>query len=107
MLAPGGPHPRSPDVEGASWTPRRPPVPIPYGHELRDPARWPAEPAPLAGPIDRARFSGAVAALCGRPAAAALGIPILDAAAEAGIDPSLLAALAFEQSGCNGRLWTR
>jgi hypothetical protein len=101
MLAPGGPG-LSP-----SWTPRRPPVLIPYGHELRDPARWPAEPPPLPGPIDGARFADAVAALCGRPAAHALGAPILEAAEAAGVDPLLLAALVFEQSGCDARLWSR
>src|SRR5262245_2556078 len=90
-----------------AWTARRPPVLVAYGHELRDPTRWPAEPATPAGPIDPARFADAVADVCRAPARRALGEPILDAAAEAGVDPFVLAALMFEQSGCDRRLWGR
>src|SRR5262252_6988858 len=118
MVAPGGaqvigqnanaePVVQTPPLPARAFTPRRPPVPIPYGHELQNPARWPAEPPTPPGPLDGARFADAVGALCGRPAAAALGAPIVDAAAQAGLDPFLLAALVFEQSGCDARLWSR
>jgi murein DD-endopeptidase MepM/ murein hydrolase activator NlpD len=91
------------------WAPRLPPVIVPsfYGHELRDPARWPAEPPPPAGPLDADRFAAAVADVCHGAAKAALAAPILDAAAAAGVDPFVLASLAFEQSGCDRRLWGR
>jgi hypothetical protein len=75
-----------------------------YGHELRDPSHWPAEPASPAA-VDPDRFSDAVAGVCGRSAARRLGQPTLDAASEASVDPFLLAALAFEQTGCDPRHW--
>jgi murein DD-endopeptidase MepM/ murein hydrolase activator NlpD len=89
------------------WTERRPPVVAAYGHELRDPWYWPVEPPSPAGPLDADRFGAAVAAVCGRRAALALGTPILAASAAAGVDPFLLGALAFEQSGCDARLSAR
>ena len=47
------------------WAPRHPPVPPPAGHELRDPARWPAEPAsPAIEDVDPERFADAVGSLC-------------------------------------------
>src|SRR5512138_375942 len=37
-------------------------------HELKDPGGWPAEPAPVAGPIDAARFDAVVVRMCGEVA---------------------------------------
>ena len=92
---------------GPAWAPRQPPVAPPAGHELRDPGRWPAEPpSPDLADVDPERFADAVAALCRHAARRSLGGPILAASAAAGIDPFLLAALAFDQSGCDRRLWT-
>jgi murein DD-endopeptidase MepM/ murein hydrolase activator NlpD len=101
MLAPGGP------ALSPNWTPRRPPVLLAYGHELRDPSHWPAEPPSPPGPVDLARFGDAVAAVCHRAGTGALGEAIARAAGEAGVDPFLLGALVFEQSACDKRLWGR
>jgi murein DD-endopeptidase MepM/ murein hydrolase activator NlpD len=81
-------------------------VHVPWGHELRNPDRWPEEPPQPEGPIDEDRFADALAGLCGRTRARPLAAPTLDAATAEGVDPFLLAALAFDQSGCDRRLWT-
>ena len=77
-------------------------------HELQDPARWPAEPATPAGPIDAARFDAAVEKVCGEVAPDA-GLPALarvmrGVSAETGADPFLIAALAYRQSRCRPSL---
>jgi murein DD-endopeptidase MepM/ murein hydrolase activator NlpD len=71
--------------------------------ELKDPADWPAEPA-TPGPLDAPRFDEALVAMCaqvtpspGLPEVARL---VREAAAAAGQDPFLLAALAYRQSWC-------
>src|SRR3954453_17259449 len=44
-------------------------VPLKRGiHELEDPGGWPAEPPPVTGPIDAARFDAAVVHMCGEVA---------------------------------------
>jgi len=98
------------------WTARRPPAaPVP-AHQLRDLDRWPAEPKEPSV-IDPARFRLSVSHLCERyqPAGSKpdedpnhpLGELVLAAAAEAQIDPFLLAGLMFEQSGCRPGLKAR
>jgi hypothetical protein len=79
-------------------------------HELRNPADWPAEPSPLAGPLDAARFDAAVVAVCGEVAPAA-GLPeiarlVREAGAEAHADAFLLAALVYRESRCRAGLVT-
>jgi hypothetical protein len=79
-------------------------------HELRDPSGWPAEPGPVAGPLDPARFDAAVVSLCGEVAPDA-GLPELarlvrETAAEAHADAFLLAALAYRESRCRPGLVT-
>jgi murein DD-endopeptidase MepM/ murein hydrolase activator NlpD len=103
------------------WTARRPPITPPAAHQLRDLARWPSEPDEPKQ-IDPIRFRLSVDHLCARDnqqlksggkapiptdaqnADAATGHPlgdlVLAAAAEAGVDPFLLAGLMFEQSAC-------
>jgi hypothetical protein len=94
-------------VTEPAWPARRPPVAPVAGHELRDPFRWPPEPpSPPSEDIDADRFSDAVGALCRRPSQRRLGPMILTAAVEAGVDPFILAALVFHQSGCDRALWT-
>jgi murein DD-endopeptidase MepM/ murein hydrolase activator NlpD len=78
--------------------------------ELRDPSGWPAEPAPVTGALDPARFEAAVVALCGEVAPDA-GLPELarlvrEAAAETHSDAFLLAALAYRESRCRPGLVT-
>jgi len=73
-------------------------------HELRDPSGWPAEPAPVAGPIDPARFDAAVIALCNEVAPPAelpdVARLVREAAAEGHADAFLLAALVYRESRC-------
>jgi murein DD-endopeptidase MepM/ murein hydrolase activator NlpD len=78
--------------------------------ELRDPAGWPAEPPPVTGTLDPARFDAAVIAVCGEVAPDA-GLPELarlvrEAAAETHADAFLLAALAYRESRCHPGLVT-
>src|SRR5215510_7106695 len=86
---------------GAAGLRRRPStVPPKRGiHELKDPGGWPAEPAPVAGPIDAARFDAAVVRMCGEVARDE-GLPevarvVREVAAETQSDPFKLAALAY------------
>lgn len=90
------------------WTPRKPPVPPAPAHQLRDVSRWPPEP-PEPREVDPARFRASVDHLCERfippgkkaaPQEHPLGDLVHAAAAEAQIDPFLLAGLMFAQSGC-------
>jgi murein DD-endopeptidase MepM/ murein hydrolase activator NlpD len=120
--------PTTPAVAARPWLARRSPVTPPPAHQLRDLSRWPAEP-PEPVEIDPIRFRLGVEHLCGPPKAAAkitaqspaelprvpkdkvsktadtvedhaLGDLVLAAAAEAEVDPFLLAGLMFVQSGC-------
>src|SRR5262245_39082227 len=73
-------------------------------HELKDPGGWPAEPAPVAGEIDAARFDAAVVSLCGEVAQDE-GLPevarvLRETAAETKSDPFMVAALAYRTSRC-------
>ena len=73
-------------------------------HELADPSGWPAEPPPVAGPLDAARFDAAVMKVCGEVAPDAI-IPevarlVREVSAETGADPFTVAALAYRQSRC-------
>jgi len=73
-------------------------------HELKDPGGWPAEPPPVAGPIDAARFDAAVVKLCGEVARDE-GLPevarvVRETAAQTNSDPFTLAALAYRTSRC-------
>ena len=73
-------------------------------HELKDPRGWPAEPPPVAGPVDAARFDAAVVNLCGEVARDE-GLPDLarvvrEIAAQTNSDPFMLAALAYRESRC-------
>ncbi len=73
-------------------------------HELKDPTGWPAEPAAPVAPLDDARFDTVMGTLC-RPTAPTAVIPevtrlVRETAAAAGVDPFLLGALVFQQSGC-------
>jgi Peptidase family M23/Transglycosylase SLT domain len=73
-------------------------------HELKDPGGWPAEPPPVAGPIDAGRFEAAVVGMCGEVARDE-GLPevarlVREIAAETKSDPFLLAALAYRGSRC-------
>jgi hypothetical protein len=77
-------------------------------HELKDPTGWPAEPAPILGALDAARFDAAVIKLCGEVARDE-GLPavarvVREVAAETKSDPFMLAALAYRESRC--RPWT-
>jgi len=84
------------------WPARRPPAEPKPAHQLRSVTTWPDEPA-TPEPVDDARFRGAFARLCGVDedgAVAALSHDLLAAAREAGVDPFLLAALAFSASRC-------
>jgi murein DD-endopeptidase MepM/ murein hydrolase activator NlpD len=73
-------------------------------HQLKDPARWPAEPESPPAPIDEARFRKALAAMCeGMASSKLLGRiagEVLQVAAEAEVDPFLLGALVYRQSRC-------
>ncbi len=77
---------------------------LPRGLGLRDLGRWPAEPkAPAVW--DEARFVSALLALCPvtrqRESVAQRAQEVLRKAQEFGIDASLLAALVYQQSGCD------
>ena len=79
-------------------------------HELRDPSGWPAEPAPVTGALDAARFDAAVVAVCGEVAPNA-GLPeiarhVREAAADTHSDAFLLAALVYRESRCRASLVT-
>lgn len=80
-------------------------VPLKRGiHELKDPSGWPAEPAPIVGAVDAARFDAAVVKLCGEVARDE-GLPevarvLREVAAETKSDPFTLAALAYRESRC-------
>jgi hypothetical protein len=72
-------------------------------HQLKDPQRWPAEPeTPF--PVDEARFRKAMSGMCeGMAGSRLLGriaAEILQAAAEAGVDPFMLGALVYRESRC-------
>jgi murein DD-endopeptidase MepM/ murein hydrolase activator NlpD len=74
-------------------------------HELRDPGGWPAEPPPVVGAVDAARFDAALIALCAE-VAPAVALPdvarlVREAAAETHRDAFLLAALVYRQSRCH------
>ena len=73
-------------------------------HELRDPADWPSEPDPPAGPLDEARFQATVVALCDEVAPREglddVARLVRQVAAESKSDPFLLAALVYRQSRC-------
>jgi hypothetical protein len=79
-------------------------------HELRDPSGWPAEPAPVTGPVDAARFDAAVITLCSEvaPAAAlpAIARDVREASADTHVDAFLLAALVYRESRCRPGLVT-
>src|SRR5204862_204073 len=86
-------------------------VPLKRGiHELKDPGGWPAEPPPVTGPIDAARFDAAVVHMCGEVARDE-GLPemarvVREVAAEAKSDPFMLAALAYREGRCRPWLVT-
>lgn len=79
-------------------------------HELKDPKRWPAEPESPPLPVDGARFRAAFSGLCEGMATARMlarmSDEVLDAAAEAGVDPFLLGALVYRESRCTPTLVT-
>jgi murein DD-endopeptidase MepM/ murein hydrolase activator NlpD len=79
-------------------------------HELKDIRRWPAEPPSPPGPPDRSRFRSALWAMCEGMATARsvahLADDVREAAAEAEVDPYLLAALVYRASRCNPKLTT-
>jgi len=96
------------------WVARRPPAQPAPAHQLRDVNRWPAEPDSPAA-IDAVRFRVSVDHLCARsrnreeeaalvPVESAPGTLVQAAAAEAGVDPFLLAGLMFAQSSCKADL---
>jgi hypothetical protein len=73
-------------------------------HELKDPGGWPAEPPPIAGSIDAARFDAAVVRMCGEVARDEGLSEVARAVREVGAatksDPFMLAALAYRGSRC-------
>jgi hypothetical protein len=73
-------------------------------HQLKDPQRWPAEPESPPAPVDEMRFRQALAGMCEGMAGPRLlrriASEILEAAAEAGVDPFLLGALVYRESRC-------
>ena len=86
------------------WDAREPSVEPKPAHQLRNPARWPAEPELPAAPLDQMKFTLAWASICGvtsDSATAALAPKILAAAAAAKSDPFTLAALARYGSHCD------
>ena len=86
------------------WEAREPSVEPRPAHQLRNPARWPAEPNAPVAPIDAAKFTLAWASLCGvasDSSTGALAPKILAAAAAAKSDPFTLAALARFGSRCD------
>ena len=86
------------------WEAREPSVEPKPAHQLRNPARWPAEPELPTAPLDEMKFTLAWAALCGVASdstTGALAPKILAAAAAAKSDPFTLAALARYGSHCD------
>jgi hypothetical protein len=73
-------------------------------HELKDPKRWPAEPASPPAPLAVAKFRRAFASMCeGMASPRLLGHvaeEVLQAADEASVDPFLLGALVYRESRC-------
>jgi hypothetical protein len=73
-------------------------------HEVKDPKRWPAEPDSPPAPVDEKRFRAALSGMCeGMASPRLLGRiagEILQAAAEAEVDPFLLGALVYRESRC-------
>src|ERR1043165_5788913 len=95
--APGAAHMRP-------WEAREPAVEPKPAHQLRNPARWPAEPEVPAAPLDEMKCKLAWAALCGVASdstTGALAPKILAAAATAKSDPFTIAALARYGSNCD------
>src|SRR5947208_14817927 len=85
------------------WEAREPAVEPKPAHQLRNPAKWPAEPESPAAPLDEMKFRLAWASLCGvasDSATGALAPKILAAAAAAKSDPFTLAAPARYGSHC-------
>ena len=73
-------------------------------HELKDPAKWPAEPLAIANPLDAERFDAAVIKLCAEVAQDE-GLPdvaraVREVSTETGADPFLMAALVYRQGRC-------
>jgi len=85
-----------------AWPPRQPPLAPPLAHELLRPERWPVEPQSPA-PIDPERFRAALATVCRRAPERVPADEIVAAAAAAGVDPFVLAALMVERSRCQPR----
>jgi hypothetical protein len=86
------------------WEAREPSVEPKPAHQLRNPAKWPAEPELPAAPLDQMKFTLAWASLCGVPsdsATGALAPKVLAAATAAKTDPFTLAALARFGSRCD------
>src|SRR4051794_4081740 len=87
------------------------PVPLKRGiHELKDPGGWPAEPPPVTGPIDAARFDAAVVHMSSEVARDE-GLPemarvVREVAAETKSGPFMLAALAYREGRCRPWLVT-
>lgn len=73
-------------------------------HEVKDPKRWPAEPDAPPAPLDGAKFRAAFAGMCegmtSTRMASRIADEILLAAAEAEVEPFLLAALVYRESRC-------
>ena len=73
-------------------------------HQLKDPKRWPAEPASPPAPLDEERFREVLAGMCEGVASPRMLRRIagetFTAATEAGVDPFLLGALVYRQSRC-------
>src|SRR6476659_935911 len=86
------------------WEAREPSVEPKPAHQLRNTAKWPAEPELPAAPLDQMKFTLAWASLCGvasDSATGALAPKILAAASAANSDPFTLAALARYSSHCD------
>jgi len=86
------------------WEAREPSIEPKPAHQLRNPAKWPAEPDLPAAPLDEMKFTLAWASLCGVTSDSTIGAlapRILAAAKTAGSDPFTLAALARYGSHCD------
>lgn len=86
------------------WEAREPSIEPKPAHQLRNPAKWPAEPELPAAPLDEMKFKLAWASLCGVTSDSTIGAlapKILTAAKTAGSDPFTLAALARYGSHCD------
>jgi hypothetical protein len=111
-VAPAAVADKAPDGDVVAGLRQRPTVgPLKRGiHELKDPSGWPAEPSPVAGALDAARFDAALVRMCGEVARDE-GLPevarvIREVAAETKSDPFMLAALAYREGRCRPRLVT-